>query len=76
MALITPTAGCLFLQLRNSKSVAFEKQQVQLLCKCLEPNLKNLWRNVLMFVRRAEGEIFGSNAAKNMDVCVILSSLF
>jgi len=75
MALITPTAGCLFLQLRNSKCIAFEKQQVHLLCKCLKPNLKTLWRNAFIFVSRAKDELFGSNAAKNMDVCAILSSL-
>lgn len=46
MTLITLTAGCLFLQLHNSKSVAFEKQQVHLSCKCLKPNLKAIWRNV------------------------------
>jgi hypothetical protein len=63
MTLITPTAGCLFLQLHNSKFVACEKQQVHLLCKCLKPNLKTLWRNAFMFVGRAKDEIFGSNAA-------------
>jgi hypothetical protein len=63
MMLITPIAGCLFLQLHNSKSVASEKHQVHLLCKCLKPNLETLWRNEFMFVSRAKNEIFGSNAA-------------
>lgn len=76
MTLITPTEGCLFLQLHNSKFVASEKQQVHVLCKYLKPNLKTLWRNAFMFVSRAKDEIFGSNAAYNMDVCAILSSLF
>jgi hypothetical protein len=63
MALITPTAGCLFLQLHNSEFVAFERRQVHLLCKRLKPNLKTLWRNAFMFVSRAKDEIFGSTAA-------------
>jgi hypothetical protein len=63
MTLITPTAGCLFLQLRNSKAVAFEKHQVHFLCKCLKPNLKTLWRNAFVFESRVKDEIFGSNAA-------------
>jgi hypothetical protein len=63
MTLITPTAGCLFLQLQNIKRVAFEKQQVHLLCKCLKPKLKAQWCNAFVFLSRTKDEIFGSNTA-------------